>query len=75
MALPSPQVGDPLAQLNFELIAQYFIVGDGDPQGKVRAPIGALFINRAGTPGSTHFVKEADNNEATGWTALARFGG
>lgn len=75
MALPSPQVGDPLAQLNFELIAQYFIVGDGSPEGKVKAPIGALFINRAGTPGSTHFVKESGGNSETGWTAALRFGG
>lgn len=44
------------------------IEGTGSPEGVVTAPVGTLYVNRAGGAGSTLYVKET-GAEATGWTA------
>lgn len=69
MSLPVSQVKAPDCQLNWQIIAQFLLVGDGDPEGAVPAPLGAIFLNRSGGASTTLYVKEADAGEATGWAA------
>lgn len=55
----------------FQLLAQGKILtyGVGTPETFVKAPIGALYVNRTGGAGATLWVKEAGNGLATGWVA------
>jgi hypothetical protein len=44
-------------------------LGTGDPEGVVRADLGALFLRADGGAGSTLYVKEDDAAQNTGWAA------
>ena len=59
MALPSRQVAAADCQLNWQVVNQYLIVGDGDPTGAVAAPRGALFLRRDGGAGEALYVMES----------------
>lgn len=45
-----------------------FKEGTGSPEGVVTAPVGTLYTDTSGTPGSVLWVKET-GDEATGWSA------
>lgn len=47
-------------------IAAFHIVGDGDPEGVVVAPVGAEFHRRDGGAGTSLYVKESGTGD-TGW--------
>lgn len=66
MALPARHVGDPLAQMNFEWLGTYLIVGTGPPQGRVTANHPALYLRTDGGASSTLYVKESGAGN-TGW--------
>ena len=69
MALPVPQVQLADCQLNFEAIAKYVRWGAGAPNGRVEAPVGAIYLRTDGTPGFTLYVKESGGIGDTGWAA------
>lgn len=60
----------PAIQRAFEALGRQFHSGRGDPEGVVAAKIDALYFRQDGGPGTTLYVKEADNNGPTGWTAF-----
>jgi hypothetical protein len=45
------------------------IVGAGDPEGSVAAPVPSLYLRTDGGTGSTLYVKETGGTGSTGWTA------
>lgn len=49
-------------------LAGWNIVGEGDPENQVEAPVGATFRRKDGTPGATFYVKESGTGD-TGWVA------
>lgn len=49
----------------------FYRFGEGDPEGTVEAPVGALRIRRDGAPGTLLYQKQTGENTATGWTAIA----
>lgn len=49
----------------FDLIIQ----GSGSPEGVEVGRLGQLYVNTDGGAGTTLYVKEADDNLATGWVA------
>lgn len=44
--------------------------GYGSPEGLVVAGIGSVYMRFDGGANTTLYAKEADTNEATGWSAL-----
>ncbi len=51
-------------------VSHYEYVGAGDPETVVAAPIGSTYRRTDGGPGSSVYVKEADDGGFTGWRAL-----
>lgn len=49
----------------------YLRFGEGDPEGTVEAPVGALRIRIDGTPGTLLYQKQTGANTDTGWEAIA----
>jgi hypothetical protein len=45
------------------------LTGIGDPTGTVLGNVGDVYLRVDGAPGQTFYVKEADDNSATGWIA------
>lgn len=41
--------------------------GDGDPEGRVEAPVGTIWLRRDGGLGATMYVKEQGGSGSTGW--------
>jgi hypothetical protein len=68
MAAPA-QANDPAARMNFEKLFGYVHWSQGDPNGIIAAPVGALCMNLNGGAGTTLWVKESDPGERTGWVA------
>lgn len=68
MSLPS-QVDIPGVRENFEALGEVIHWGFGDPNGRVRAGLGALYLNKSGGAGNTLWVKESGANTANGWVA------
>ena len=76
-----PDVKDPAMQRAFDTLTKavqdlqarlqvggtLVVPGSGDPEGKVAAPIGTLYLRRDGDTGTTLYVKEDDDNGTTGW--------
>src|SRR3954469_4110495 len=54
----------------FEALGRQFFQGRGTPEGRIRARIGAVYFREDGTTGAVLYVKEANENAATGWTAF-----
>lgn len=69
MALPHKTVSDPAATENFQVIGEYVIVGAGDPETRIAAPVGATFHRKDGGAGSALYVKESGGSGRTGWVA------
>jgi hypothetical protein len=70
--LPHIPVSDEQAATgNFETIAAWLIVGNGNPEGKIGAPVGVLYTRTDGASGSTLYVKESASSptDPTGWAA------
>ena len=44
--------------------------GIGSPEGGVTAKLGAIYINESGGAGTTMYLKEADDDQATGWAGV-----
>ena len=62
--------GEQSVKINaLEAKAGYEIYGTGMPNGKVRAPIGATYVDTAVTNGALKWIKES-GNELTGWKVL-----
>lgn len=62
--------GEQSVKINaLEAKAGYEIHGTGMPNGKVRAPIGATYVDTAVTNGALKWIKES-GNELTGWKVL-----
>jgi hypothetical protein len=47
------------------------MTGNGSPEGTVSAPVGALFSNLTGAPGSTLYCKTSGGTTSSGWSAVA----
>lgn len=60
------------ATQNFEALGSRIIVGVGNPQGKVGAPVGTIFLRKDGIKGSTVYGKESavSSTDPNGWEAL-----
>lgn len=46
------------------------IAGVGSPESAVRAPVGTLFIDREGVPGTLLYQKQSGSDD-TGWIPIA----
>ncbi|HEV3094988.1 MAG TPA: hypothetical protein VGY30_10795 [Solirubrobacteraceae bacterium] len=66
-----PVADEKAATENFERIAAQIIVGQGNPEGKVGAPVGVIYVRADGNPGATLYVKEsaASPTDPNGWAA------
>jgi len=69
MSLPAPTVEDPNCQKNWDFVAARIYSGNGTPNGRIQAPVGAIYLRRDGTAGQTFYVKETGGSGATGWAA------
>jgi hypothetical protein len=69
MALPAKQVETPNCQENWDWLSTRIFSGTGTPNGRVQAPIGAIYLRRDGSTGQTLYVKEGGSTGATGWAA------
>lgn len=69
MAFPSPTVQLPDCQENWDFLQVLIFSGTGVPNGKVQAPVGAIYMRRDGGAGSTFYVKESGGSGNTGWVA------
>lgn len=70
--LSDPTVKDwPSLQRNFDSIAKYFIVGNGSPEGNLRAPRGAYYARQDGGSGTSAYVKNSPASDNTGWVAIS----
>lgn len=75
--LPNTPLLDPVTKdlsvawrLYFDYLGSYLRIGDGSPEGVVKAAIGTVYHRRDGGAGTTFYVKEVgapDTN--TGWSA------
>lgn len=74
-----PAVADPTTQDAFKRLLEavhdlqdraqpLIFTGAGTPEGRITAPVGALYTRTDGAVGATLYVKETGTG-ATGWTA------
>lgn len=70
MGLPSASTEGPLNTQNWLYLASYFIVGKGNPEGVVRARVGAIYLREDGEPGDAVYVKESGEGTDEGWSSL-----
>lgn len=70
MSFPGTPTEGPKNTANWEALSQILITGKGDPAGKVRARLGALYLREDGAVGETLYVKEEGNGTAEGWSSL-----
>lgn len=71
MKLPHRTVADRGVTQNFEALERlldYQFVGDGTPEGVVKAPVGSTYHRRDGGALTSFYVKESGTG-ATGWVA------
>lgn len=56
---------------NFQELERIIYQGNGSPEGRVGAPVGALYLRLDGGTKTTLYVKEKAHNpsDATGWAA------
>ncbi len=47
---------------------RYIKIGKGDPNNKIVANIGSLYLREDGSTNTTLYIKTANNGQATGWT-------
>lgn len=59
------------SDIRIRQLQTFFRVGEGDPEGVVEAPVGALRIRRDGAPGTLLDQKQTGENTPDGWTAIA----
>lgn len=69
MAFPAQTVETPNCQENWDFLATRIFSGTGIPNGRIQAPVGALFLRRDGGAGTTLWVKESGASGNTGWVA------
>jgi hypothetical protein len=68
--LPDPVIHDLLGvQRNMTAINNMLHAGEGDPNGRVVASPGALYLNTEGGAGTALWVKESGVEDDTGWVA------
>lgn len=66
-SLPAPKVQLADCQQNFDALGTMILWGTGAPNGRISAPVGALWLRKDGTPGFTLYVKESGGAGDTGW--------
>ncbi len=68
VTLPVRHVQAEDCQVNWEFVEAFFFSGVGDPEGRIKAGVGALFLRHDGGAGTTLYVKES-GTDVTGWVA------
>lgn len=69
--LSDPTINDwSSLQRNFDSIARRIIVGNGSPEGNLKAPRGALYMREDGGTGTSLYRKESATSDPTGWVAV-----
>lgn len=68
MSLPARVVTAPDCQLNWELLGGLIFYGEGDPEDRVVAKVGATYHRVDGGAGTSFYVKESGAG-AAGWVA------
>ena len=56
------------AQLNFEVLAGLIFYGNGSPEGRISAKVGATYHRLDGGAGTSFYVKQSGTGP-TGWAA------
>ena len=75
MALPATVVETPNCQENWDYISTILFSGNGDPTGRVRAPLGSIYLRKDGSPGQTLYIKESGGYDTFGWSTGGSGGG
>jgi hypothetical protein len=68
VSLPDKTVKDfGAVQRNFDFLDKLIFVGSGAPNGVITASPPAFYLNKAGGPTATFWIKESGDNTNTGW--------
>ena len=66
MSLPAGRVEDPRCQRNWDHIGLYVFAGEGSPENRVTAKVGATYHRTDGGANTSFYVKESGIGN-TGW--------